>query len=102
MKIENGFTVSMKILPQIIINSVTPASCKKGETVTIKIQGENFTGSRAANVVMIDDVKATLTSASKTCLYAKVPKTLDAGQYDIKVINSDGAEQIADVQFTVT
>lgn len=102
VKIENGFTVSKKILPQIIINSVTPASCKKGETVTIKIQGENFTGSRAANVVMIGDVKATLTSASKTCLYAKVPKTLDAGQYDIKVINSDGAEQIADVQFTVT
>ena len=101
--LNSGFTVNPKEVPQIKITSVTPASCKKGESVVIKIQGENFTGSRSGNTVIIgDDVKATLTSATNTCLYAKIPKTLEVGNYKITVYNRDGSSKVADVEFIVT
>lgn len=103
--LTSGFTVNEKNpdpVPAIKIISIAPNECKEGESVRVRIDGENFTGSKIYNKVTIGGESVVINSASKTYLVVTAPKTLAAGTYDVVVTNKDGSSATKTAGFTVT
>jgi hypothetical protein len=81
------FEVTAKVVPEPVFSAPSPSSISVGSTKYIKVNFSNFTAASDFNVKIGDTNVLSLTRYG-TYFRFKVPKTVTAGTYEIKIINN--------------
>jgi hypothetical protein len=81
------FEVTAKAVPEPVFSAPSPSSISVGSTKYIKVNFSNFTAASDFNVKIGDTNVLSLTRYG-TYFRFKVPKTVTAGTYEIKIINN--------------